>query len=178
MEFMANESELDQLKNEIIELKAKLAHSEGERHRLEEENDLLALDNNELRDLLAAKASSRYSTATNPDEDGVTQKVTALEIFQEGDGQYVNHSQQRWDNACGGKNVIACAVFVSPDVNEMGDMIVSGGVDAVLAGFDVIAGVKVFSQRLSAPILCIDCCPPYIACGTMDGSLAIVSCPL
>eukprot|EP01039_Chlorochromonas_danica_P009711 gene9711-10741_t len=188
MEFIKDEqdnnlSKIEELQKQILDYQNQLKQYEKRIEILEEENDLLALSNQELQSKLARCDFLSPTSSSSHGEEGQKQNqqvipttngaVEELEVFQEGDGQYVNQKLTQWTNAGNGKNMITTSFFLSPDSHQMGDLILCGGVDGTLLAYDINTRVQVFSQRLPAPILCIECSPPYLACGTMDGSLVI-----
>lgn len=168
--------DIEKLKDELIELKDLLNKTLEEKQKLEEENDLLAFENEYLRSQLAEYKCKPHPPRPPIDTEveQMPSRIEELDVFQEGDDSFVHQKLHHIANAGGGKNMIATSFFVSPNPEEMGDMVVCGGVDGVLAGYDVIAGVQCFQHRSTAPILCIDCAPPYVAFGTMDGSMTVL----
>eukprot|EP01031_Cornospumella_fuschlensis_P028909 gene28909-34885_t len=169
MEF---EHTVQQLREEVAVLQAKLQQAEEKIQQLEEENDLLALEN----DLLRTKVNTQQLDKESKDSTAVNESVkqVPLEMIAAGNNDYAKRAIHTLANACGGKNMICVAYFLSPDCEELPDMIVCGGVDGVITGYDLQMGVKMFSVRASAPLLCMASAGAYVACGTMDGSLAVL----
>ncbi|RYY81647.1 hypothetical protein EON63_14975 [archaeon] len=154
-------------------MQAKLQQAEGKIVQLEEENDLLALEN----DLLRTKVNTpQPANELKEDSNNIeTPPQESLEVLEAGNNDYAKRAIHTIANAGGGKNMICVTYFLSPNPEELPDMIICGGVDGVIAGYDLQMGVKMFSVRATAPLLCMTSAGPYVACGTMDGSLVVVS---
>eukprot|EP01031_Cornospumella_fuschlensis_P028247 gene28247-34112_t len=169
MEF---EHTVQQLREEVAVLQAKLQQAEEKILQLEEENDLLALENDLLRTKVNTQQLDKESKDSTVGHESVKQEP--LEMIAAGNNDYAKRATHTLANACGGKNMICVAYFLSPDCEELPDMIVCGGVDGVITGYDLQMGVKMFSVRASAPLLCMASAGANVACGTMDGSLAVL----
>ncbi len=169
-------SEFSSLEEEITALRAALAHEKEERQKLDEECDLLAFDNDRLKDELARYKALTPSSSSSHRNNTKKNDITALggdevlEFFVEGDGKYANSLKMKILDTNGGKNVLCAAFMVDGDM----DILLSGGVDGALNGFDS-SGVRLFSYILSAPVLAIDVNGLTIACSLMDGGHAVVS---
>ncbi len=163
------------MEEELVNLRAELVREKAERAKLEEECDLLAFSNDrltgELAKLKAIVESHQLSTedVTKANLDGT--EAADVDVFIEGDNKYANALSLKVLDANSGKNVL-CTAFI---VLEEGDVLLSGGVDQCLHGFNS-AGIRLFSFKLSGPLLAIDVHEQTIACCMMDGSLAVVRC--
>lgn len=168
-------SEFSSLEEEIVALRAALAHEKEERQKLDEECDLLAFENDRLKDELARYKALTHSSSSSHSgntkvNDTDAHGTEVLEVFVEGDGKYANSLKAKILDANGGKNVLCAAFMVDGDI----DILLSGGVDGALNGFDS-SGIRLFSYMLSAPVLAIDVNGLTIACSLMDGGSAVVS---
>lgn len=173
---------------EVAELRATIARLIAEKERLEEELDLLAEDNERLREQLS-KYQREIPNKPEVTENEITNGESLppppsvpdhqpLDVFiDSGEENYVKHPIKQILNAAGGKNVICTAFLSMPsseDGEKGGDLLLSGGVDGCLRGFDPLTGVELISSRLPSPLLCIAVSGSLIAGGGMDGSLLLV----
>eukprot|EP01033_Poteriospumella_lacustris_P002579 gene2579-1875_t len=165
---------MESLLEELERLRQELAEERQRRVALEEECDLLAEDNARLRSEIE---KSRFNTRPPIPPDQSASAVAAVagdvEVFVEGSGNYARVVRHTVVHASDGKNVLSTAVFQSQSPENMSDVGFVGGVDAHLRGFALSSGAELFVHKLPGPVLFIDCCPPWIACGTMDGTLMI-----
>lgn len=159
---------------EIERLKAALAVAEADKLKLEEECDLLAFDNDRLNgEVTRLKATVESYKAANLSLNNLslndTETTEGIGIFVEGDNKFANSLKLKILDANSGKNVI-CTTFL---VDGEDDILLTGGVDGALNGFNS-SGVRLFSYKLTAPVLAIDVHGLVIACSLMDGGHAVV----
>ncbi len=79
-------------------------------------------------------------------------------------------------DCCGQGNALCVHWFIWNQFNgQTKEMIVCGGVDKQLRGYENISRELLFSYALPAPILAIDSFEHFIACSLMDGKHCVVS---
>jgi len=173
---------MDELLQEIERLKAELAAEREKNAALEEECDLLAMENERLRNGPNKNTgrSRNYpppppseSSASSASPSAVSFEPTySTEVMIDSNQPYPNTVKRKIANASDGKNVISTTFFYDA---EMGyNLVFSGGVDSTIRGYDVSTGVQLYSHRVQAPVLVLAACPPYLAAGMMDGSLVVI----
>jgi hypothetical protein len=180
---------MSSFEDEIAALRSELEEERRIRLQLEEELDLLALDNERLREeveTLRRSSSHANSAAGKPvDSSGslaiLAQTVDDIDwkdILAEGDKLYPNSISLKIDNACGGMNAVAsCFCNIGSD-NSL-SAVACGGVDKILRVYDRADSSKaLISVPLSAPILSLDACGQHLACSLMDGGCVVVGIPL
>ena len=159
-------------------LKDELVAERKRRETLEEEMDLLSFDNLRLRDRVK-ELEAHLLTIEALLDDPVVPKLENCErldgedyseLLADGDGEFARLPRQRFDEVCGGGNVL-CAKYLTHHGREY---MVCGGVDKVLRCIDLSSREMVISRAFDAPILGIACNGSRVACGMMDGSFAIV----
>jgi hypothetical protein len=178
---------MEALLQEVEALKAALAAEREKNERLDEECDLLAMDNERLRMELAKYAHGHHHvlpppppppTAAVSSTQGVSELNpvvvvnTDIDVFEDNNLPYPNMLKKQIANANDGKNVISTTFFY--DLSNGHNLVFSGGVDATIRGYDLIAGVQLLSHRATAPVLVLQAHPPYLAAGMMDGSFLIM----
>jgi hypothetical protein len=173
------------------DLRERLEASEARIRQLEEELDLLAFDNERLRaeikELQQGKPKSGYpaqeARTANPSPDGPKK----LMIVNEGDKKFPNVVRRRFDNVCGGSNVLAVK-YASVAGREA---ILCCGADRSVRCIDADSGSPIFSFVMTGPVLsiasrtypmasssAIDGAPAeaiLVVAAAMDGSVVIVS---
>jgi WD40 repeat protein len=171
---------MEELQTEIVRLTEELNAERARRGRLEEECDLLAEDNARLRSemdnmrynvrpVLHPHPDSSFSEEP-PRDDSSANASDTPEVFVEGNGVFAQLCTHTVNGASSAKNVLSTAIFHSSSPASMSDTAFVGGVDAYLRGFSMSSGEEMFVKQLPGPVLFIDCQPPWIVCGMMDGS--------
>lgn len=169
------------VEDELSELKRKLADEVAKSAGLEEELDLMAFENMQLRKKLQdqealMRRSSTRSPAAAAVSEGSAAEVTSEpdhgDLLLEGDGLHAKNPLTRFPDICSGANVLA-AKYLS--LQGTGDIFVCGGVDKKLRGVHLQSKEIVFEMAFEAPVLAISCVENKFACGMMDGSFAVVS---
>jgi WD40 repeat protein len=176
------------MEEEILKLKNELENEKMHRLQLEDELDLLAVDNDRLRKLLASNGgvgSNNGATAFRSRDSGgglignfsststtVDPNYEWRELLVDGNNICADTLHTRIENACGGMNAL-CVDFCTCEGN---DVIACGGVDKVLRihSISTEGSALLQSYSLSAPILAIDSYGSLVGCSLMDGHHAIV----
>ena len=201
---MNNDPVFESQDAEIVYLRAQLAEERAARIKLDDELDILAWENDRLRNLVAALPKTppvAIKPATSVDTDSNNDDVEVPDqLLVEGNGKYANKVVSRIDNACGGMNALCVAFCPLPASNdhapkERAWAMACGGVDKVFRVYSVpwLLGSVVTSDSsstvnenddnhnqlmlscpLSAPILAMAVYGPLVACAMMDGGLAVV----
>mmetsp|Transcript_28159 Transcript_28159/g.40092 ORF Transcript_28159/g.40092 Transcript_28159/m.40092 type:complete len:431 (+) Transcript_28159:27-1319(+) len=157
------QEELEQLRNELRLEKQKSA-------QLEDECDALASEILRLQEELKSKSYGQRES-----EISSVPVMETLEVFIEGDGNYTKKKFCQIQNACEGKNVICVAFLKSATaIGEESTYVLCGGVDSNLNCYQCIGGEKLFTIKLSSPLLALDVKDYLIACSMMDGTVAVV----
>lgn len=97
------------------------------------------------------------------------------DLLIEGDRNYVKSVHSRIQNSCGSQNALCVAYNRGLDGQEIGDVIVCGGVDKTIRCYKSDTLELIYQHMFTAPILCVDTYEGLIACSLMDGSHAVVS---
>lgn len=184
--FAINSFPMDSEGDQVESLKARLAAETARAAALEEELDLLAFENlqlrNQIQDLRIAARSVEHEAPPPPSAEGSVLGSGAVpvpavapvpdygDLLVDGDGAFARVPVHQFKEVCGGMNALASKYLVV----DGRDVAVCGGVDKTLRGVAVNTGEVLFSKSFTAPVLCIACFHHTIACGLMDGSFAIV----
>ena len=188
MESLANDLNLvnddEQAMAVITDLKKKLQKLEEKNMNLEEECDLLAMENERLRELCQKHNINPDHTGDSTKASGVFNLVNIDEgeeflLNEGGDGLFANSIGRELKEACGAGNVL-CVDYLrlssgASDAAE--DYILCGGVDKTLRLYSLITNEVLYHLELAAPILAIDSIGALVACSMMDGSHAVVRLP-
>jgi hypothetical protein len=177
--------------DDIETLRAAYEREHELRLQLEDDCDLLALENERLRGELAAlldgkemiddtisAATSAAAAASSKDAEGYAlvrrDQAPMVDTFVDGDGCFAKSLRLQVADACGGRNAI-CTTFSHFAESQGTDILICGGVDNCLSGYDGEDGQKLFSYPLSSPVLALDSFGHMVACSMMDGGHAVVS---
>lgn len=177
----------DDLKREIERLGAELKAEREKSSLLEEECDGLALANHTLSSELALLKTrlSVYEREGNvlKEKEGASSSglKPAFDVIIEGSNNYVKEIERKIVNAAGGMNVL-CVCFCSSSLDREFELIVCGGADKSVRGFNVKTGELLFHTSLTAPVLCLasssssssSTAPFTIAASCMDGSIHLI----
>ncbi len=145
------------VEEEVVYLRAQLAKERTARFKLDEELDLLAFDNDRLRNLVrsipkappAAKMmeASGSTAVAPPSAAGASNNLDSCqeEFLVEGNGKYADTVVTRIDNACGGMNALCVAFCPYPSVTGVGPLVnqeaswavACGGVDKTFRVYQV-----------------------------------------
>lgn len=167
----------------VSALKLRLTEEKSKRKDLEEELDLLAFENLQLRNqvgelqkrLAAAEcdgyASRPISSASAETSPVDVEHADYSDLLADGDGIYPKIPVKKLSDVCGGGNVLASKYMTVQGAN---DIVIVGGVDKTLRGVDLNSSNVLFQITFAAPVLSISCHVNKIACGMMDGSFAVV----
>jgi len=198
-----NEPVFENQTAEIVYLREQLATERAARIALDDELDLLAWDNDRLRNLVGALPKtlppvSVKSAATSVSTDSIVVDVVEEvpdAFLVEGNGKYANKVVTRINNACGGMNALCVAFCPLPMTTDHTHVegswaMACGGVDKVFRVYSVPwllatpnhsstvnndnQNQLMLSCPLSAPILAMAVYGPLVACAMMDGGLAVV----
>ena len=135
---------------EIVYLRAQLANERAARIQLDDELDLLAWDNDRLRNLVAALPKSSSPVPVKPAASTETTDISVVDVVEEvpdeflveGNGKYANKVVARINNACGGMNALCVAFCLLPTTNDHTHMegswaMACGGVDKIFRVYSV-----------------------------------------
>jgi len=199
-------------KSEIETVKALLEAEKQKNSELEEQCDLLAATNYDLREEVdKLKMKLRIYTALKDDEnkgvqrdddrlgDAASDSAKAKEEISKmktelysaypveggvSNVSYANKVRLRISNPCGASNPL-CVSFCYPtdlkvscsadsgEFASVDDVVLCGGADKSITAYS-LDGVKMKSWGMGAPVLSISTWSNFVACSTMDGSIAVV----
>lgn len=103
--------------------------------------------------------------------------VDHMDPFQDGDNKYAKFPIQKITDACGSKNALCCQFMYLDSKHHDGicsDLIICGGADAIIRGYDCYNGQLIFTMKAGGPILAISCADTCLATACMDGSIIVV----
>ena len=170
---MTNDKTMQDLEAENAQLKGLLLSLNERCSMLEEECNDLAMANEYLQKNLndQLKISQSIKSESMANSYSIEKDV---DIFVDGSGKFVHSKKKILEKLCGGKNPISCAFMYDED-GDIGDLVLVGGVDATLTGYDMTTSLSVLTVTMDAHILMIECFRSFIACALMDGGVVIVS---
>jgi hypothetical protein len=165
------EARISELETELASVRASLDAEKAYRLELEDERNFLFNENSALRaQLNRLPVTSHISAPNDAQPDAIARIDTTTISSHKGD------KVLQINKACGDKNVICCAFMsTGSSVSEDKDIILCGGVDASVSAYDFSSGTFLCKWIMSAPVLTMDVHERRVACGTMDGTHAVVS---
>jgi hypothetical protein len=135
------------------DLRERLEASEARVRQLEEELDLLAFDNERLRAEIKELQRSRPKSVDlgQGAAKSISDVPKKLLLVNEGDKKFPNILRRRFDNVCGGSNVLVVryASFAGRDT------ILCGGADRSVRCIDADSGSPIFSFVMTGPVLSV-----------------------
>lgn len=164
--------------DEVAVLRDKLYKEKSYRMEAEEERNFLLADNTRLRAELDRLKQSVATQASLPPPRIDTAKFVST--IKSNSKSYAHILNTKVNEACGGKNAVCTSFMPYKNVHGLhnmldADILLCGGVDAQVSGYDSVTRAHLFSIKLSAPVLSIDVHGASIACGMMDGSHTIIN---
>mmetsp|Transcript_6124 Transcript_6124/g.9241 ORF Transcript_6124/g.9241 Transcript_6124/m.9241 type:complete len:427 (-) Transcript_6124:31-1311(-) len=161
---------MSNFEDRITELEEALKKEKKRYTDLEDEADLLACENERLRQLLTANGIDPSGAPSTVVIENKAAAPVSEVIIPEGDGRYASVNHLRIDNASNGLNVL-CSAYCNLGG---GEVVACGGVDKSLRVYDAVTGLPVFQHEFSAPLLAMAVNGTLVACSMMDGGLAVV----